>query len=96
MAETKEEQLKRVKNQMYIFTIKVLVIFSVPAIIAAFIGKAVDNHFDSAPWGALAVLGLFFIGSWIGVYIMDKRYGILTGAKDPDQKKRSEEDKKSD
>jgi len=89
--ETQEEQMRRVKKRMYLFTIKVLVLFTVPAVIAAFIGRAADSHFGTAPWGSLAILGLFFIGSWVGVLYMDKRYGILTGSQDQDQKKRSEE-----
>ncbi|KXK27569.1 MAG: hypothetical protein TR69_WS6001000013 [candidate division WS6 bacterium OLB20] len=89
MKETKEEQQRRMRNRLYLFTIKMLVLFAIPAVIAAFLGRAIDDHLDSRPWGSLAILGLFFIGTWIGVFLLNKQYGILSGGQN--QKKRSEE-----
>ncbi|KXK10350.1 MAG: hypothetical protein QY330_01025 [Candidatus Dojkabacteria bacterium] len=92
--ETREEQLKRIKRRTYMLTLKALFIFSVPAVIAAFIGRAIDNHFDSRPWGSLAILAFFFVMSWVGIFIMDKKFGILTGYKNmPDQSEAALEEK---
>lgn len=56
---------------------RVFAIFSgwiaTPLIMSLFIGRYIDRHWEIAPWGTIAIVGIAFIISNLGMIIEAKR-----------------------
>ena len=60
---------------------------AVPVIAATFIGNWLDEKYDSAPWGLIAIVGAAFVISMIGLVIeAAKEYKKINSSKKEDDK----------
>ncbi|GAB4284108.1 MAG: hypothetical protein Kow0081_1090 [Candidatus Dojkabacteria bacterium] len=58
------ESQSKFKRNTYTSAIGLFILFSITAVVGAFVGNFVDNHFDIKPYGSLMVLFVFYIISW--------------------------------
>lgn len=59
-----------------------------PVIIGAYLGKWLDNRYNSAPWGFIAVVGMSFVISMIGLVInASKEYSKIIKDESKKEKK---------
>lgn len=66
-SETKKKEKTFNQKDVYKMTIQNILIFGIPAVIAAFLGNFIDKTFEIQPYGSLAILGIFFTISWISI-----------------------------
>ena len=59
------KSLVRFKKRTYLVATQILVAFLGTGIIGLFVGKAIDEQFDSKPKGALISLLIAYLVSWI-------------------------------
>ncbi len=72
--EIENKQIKKVwwRDSILIFT-KVSAWIAFPVVIALFVGKALDKHFGTEPWLFLALIGISFTLSLVGIYKTTKK-----------------------
>lgn len=89
---TLQQQQDTLIHKTFTIMIRVAIIFAIPAILAFFLGRYIDERFAVRPNGTLIVLGITFVGSWITVIRMylsiDRQFRVL-------REKQEEEDSKN-
>lgn len=59
-----KNQLESTRTKIYMLMVEMIFIFSIPAIIAVYIGKKIDLYYNSGTVGMFSALGCAFLFSW--------------------------------
>jgi len=60
-----DKEREELTHKTFMLMIKVAFIFGVPAALAFFVGRLLDNAYDIRPNGTLVALAVSFVLSWI-------------------------------
>ncbi|USN94970.1 MAG: AtpZ/AtpI family protein [Candidatus Nomurabacteria bacterium] len=63
----------KITNKIFLLGLKIALIFGIPAVLGAIIGRELDEYLGTSPWMKIIVLFIAFVSSWFMVYMEYKR-----------------------